>query len=79
MTTKETKYVLKDEKGVVKAKLSGEQARALVLDADGQWRPYPEGPRWNSRVFQIDGEHVYEFDELELYVWPGDLIFEPDK
>jgi len=75
------KFIIRDEKGIMKAKISGHLAGKTIGQAKGHWRDYVTKDG-KTVCFEIDEDAVYTIGnnhgELSIYLWTGDVII-PDE
>ena len=64
-------YTLRDEHGVMKAKLSNTFARHIFEAADGHWVNTELG---TGRRYILDENTVFSDSHLRLYFWEHDYI-----
>lgn len=74
-------YILRDEKGVAKARLTGDAANSVFRNVAGHFREatYTSGKKM---VFDIDDDSVLNLDMrgigLTIYFWKGDTLVPQD-
>jgi hypothetical protein len=68
-------YTLRDERGVMKARLPEAFVARLALDGHGEWRPYQAKGGPKTRAFCISTDLTWG-TTVVLYLWKGDKIIE---
>jgi len=73
-------YILRDEKGVAKAKMTGDAANSVFRNLAGHFRETSFTNGKKKTVFQIDEDSVLELKHLGLtiYFWKGDTLVPQD-
>lgn len=69
-------YTLRNDKGVMIAKMNDECVAALALYVPGQWRPYNSGPTGQIRCFEITEARSFEASWGCLFLWEGYVLIE---
>ena len=58
-------WTLRDEHGIMKAKVSSELAKELISQVFG---------RWKNDTYIIDSNKAYTCTHIKLYIWKGDRL-----
>lgn len=67
-------YVIRNEQGVMIAKLSARDAGELIDSIKGHWRPYRGKDGTSANVYQIDADMVVTFAGVRFYLWAGYVV-----
>jgi hypothetical protein len=72
-------YILRDEKGTMRAKISNRLAGVLIAEFDGKWVEKNLVRTGKVLVYVFEGNYrVGEVDktEIELSIWNGDYLIQ---
>jgi len=58
-------WTLRDENGIMKAKISSKLAKTIVDQVSG---------RWKNDAYFIDSGKAYTCTHVKLYIWKGDRL-----
>lgn len=71
------RFTIRDERGIMKGKVTGHLAANLISQLNGNWRPYTICDDTSS-CFEVNEDCVYTIENntgsLVIYLWEGDIL-----
>jgi hypothetical protein len=65
---------LRDEKGVWRLSISDRMFQKLLASNIGKWRAYANTDGFKGSCYEMTGDYVYHYGEIQLMFWKGDKI-----
>jgi hypothetical protein len=71
-------YILRDDKGVMKAAITAQSAKEIFAQVDGKWRAYNTKTA-SGRAYEITVDAVWTvMNRMRIYLWQGDVLVEAE-
>lgn len=70
-------YTLRDEHGVMIAKVDNAIASKIIGNCQGYFRLYRVNGKKDCQVFEITKDHVFDLESFRLYFWAKTVLI-PD-